>query len=108
MMGDVAHEADELAVDEHGHRHVGLVRDGLEPIRDDFERDRVDAHAEISTTRLRYGSMAARSPGNSNVVESSCSITAGPAIVSPGISVTRSYTDVSSAVSDSNQTLRRD
>ena len=37
-----------------------------------------------STIRLRCGSTVARSPGNSSVVASSCSITAGPAIVSPG------------------------
>src|ERR1043165_4299876 len=87
-------------------RDVGLVCDGLEPVRHDLERDRIDAHGEISTTRFRYGSTVARSPGNSSVVASICSITAGPATASPGISAARSYTGVSCAALAENQTAR--
>ncbi len=72
------------------HDRVHLVADPAQRVLDDLQRDRVDAHGSLSISTFDSPSTRTRAPGWTSVVESSCSITAGPASSCPGSSLVRS------------------
>src|ERR1700730_6644377 len=64
-----------------------LVRDRTQRVRDDFDCDRIQTsffHWPTVTRRLPALSARSLSPGQRTVVESNCSMTAGPEMTSPG------------------------
>src|SRR5262249_4264704 len=75
-----------------------LFGDGDDAVADDLDQNGADAgvaHGAVTwMTRLPSGSTSIRSPGISTVVEACSSISAGPAIVLPAKSVSRSKTGV--------------
>ena len=68
-----------------------LVSDRVEGVAHDLQGDRVDLHRPRSSSRFLYPSTDADCSGQTSVVESSCSMTAGPSTTSPGASFARSY-----------------
>ena len=64
-------------------RQLHLVGDGVEPVAQHLEEDRVDGHQDFRRRRLPASSTSAVTPGGITVVVSLCSTMAGPARRAP-------------------------
>jgi len=87
-------------------RQEDLVADGVQTVPGNLQREGIKAHVIFSSNRLPFSSWLARQPGQTSVVESDCSMTAGPSTVEPGTRAVRWITLDCSGPPASNQTGR--